>query len=231
MPDIEERLRAGLGVLAEEVASSDDPKAELDRRLAARRRARRRAPALTAAAAAVVVTAVFVPVVANQDSSSPSQSNGGSAAAAMSTTRPGRELPVLGTITRDGETLRAVGYLQGTEYCTALAHSGDRTVRLRCEPVPVWPMGLGPSLVESRELLNGDPADDTGMLANRLVFLTDPRVATLAVRRGNGTAAQVRELDRNEHATLFLADFGGRPDGFGYTAWDADGKLVCEGIT
>ena len=86
-------------------------------------------------------------------------------------------------------------------------------------------------LVQSREVLNGDPADDTGMFAHRLVFLTDPRVATLAVRRGDGTAARVTELDRDEHAAAFLADFAGPSDGFGYTAVDADGKVLEQAIT
>ena len=98
MPDIEERLRAGLGALAEEVAPSEDPRAGLDRRLAARRRALRRAPALTAAAAAAAVVAVFVPIVASQDS----PSTGTQAARTTPAGPGGLELPGLGTVVRGG---------------------------------------------------------------------------------------------------------------------------------
>lgn len=225
MPDIEDRLRSGLGALADDVAPSEDARAELDRRVAARRRVLRRAPLLTAAAAAVVVAVVFVPIVTSRDEPAP-----GVATATATAASPGRELPVLGTVDRDGARLRAVGLLKGDMFCTAL-EKPDRTMRLTCEPVPTWPEGPGSSLVQSRELLNGDPADDTGMLANRLVFLTDPRVATLAVRRGNGTAVSVTEFDRNEHAAAFLADFAGPPDGFGYTARDTAGRIVEDAIS
>jgi len=224
MSDIEERLRTGLAVLADELAPSDDPRAELDRRLGARRRAVRRAPVLIAAAAAAAVVAVFVPIVASQDSPSTGVQAARSAPA-------GSELPALGTVARGSETLRAIGYLDADQYCTALEHPDDKTIRLSCEPVPTWPEGPAESIVQSREVLNGDPADDTGMLANRLVFLTDPRVVTLSVRRGDGTAVRVTELDRNEHAALYLGDFAGPPDGFGYTARGADGHILEEAIS
>jgi hypothetical protein len=225
MSDIEERLRAGLAVLADDMAPSDDPRAELDRRLGARRRALRRAPVLIAAAAAAAVVAVFVPIVASQDSPSPGVQ------ATRTTAPPGAELPVLGTVVRGGETLRAIGYLDADQYCTALEPRDDKMITLSCEPVPTWPEGPAESIVLSREVLNGDPADDTGMLANRLVFLTDPRVATLSARRGDGTAVRVTELDRNEHAALYLGDFAGPPDGFGYTARGADGTILEEALS
>jgi hypothetical protein len=223
MPDIEDRLRTGLATLADDVAPSEDPRAGLERRLAARRRVVARRPALTAAAAAVVVAAVFVPVVAGQDASQPA-----GPAVSSRPTAPGEELRALGSVVRGGTPGNAIGYLQGDRYCTMIMWLGDRTVRPTCEPVPAFP---GEMLVHSRELLNGDSTDDTGMLANRLVFLTDPRVATLTVRRGDGTAVTVRELDRNEHAAAFLADFAGPPDGFGYTARDSHGTVVEEAIT
>jgi hypothetical protein len=227
MPDIEDRLRTGLATLADEVAPSEDPRAGLERRLTARRRVLARRPALTAAAAAVVVAAVFVPVVAGQDA----PPSAGPAASSRPTAPAGEELPTLGTVAHGGRPGTAIGYLQGGQYCTTIAWSGDRTHRLTCEPVPDWPAVPGGSLVQSRELLNGDPADDTGMLAQRLVFLTDPRVATLTVRRGDGTAVAVTELDRDEHAAAFLADFAGPPDGFGYTARDSQGTVLEEAIT
>jgi hypothetical protein len=227
MPDIEDRLRSGLATLADEVAPSEDPRAGLARRLTARRRALARRPALTAAAAAVVVAAVFVPVVAGQDA----PPSAGPAGSNRPTAPPAEEMPTLGTVTQGGRSGNAIGYLQGGQYCTTIAWRGDRTHRLTCEPVPTWPEGPGGSLVQSRELLNGDPADDTGMLAQRLVFLTDPRVATLTVRRGDGIAVPVTELDRNEHAAEFLADFAGPPDGFGYTARDAHGTILEDAIT
>jgi len=226
MSDIEERLRTGLAVLADEVAPSDDPRAELDRRLGARRRAARRAPVVVAVAAAAAVVAVFVPIVASQDS--PPE---GVRAPTTSTMRAGTELPSLGTLVRGGETMRAVGFLDAGQYCTALEHADAKTVTLTCEPVPTWPKGPGESIVQSREVLNGDPADDTGMLAYRLVFLTDPAVATLNVRRGDGTAVRVTELDRNEYAALYLGEFAGPPDGFGYTARAADGRVLEEAIS
>jgi hypothetical protein len=56
-------------------------------------------------------------------------------------------------------------------------------------------------------------------------------VARLSVRRGDGTPVTVTELDRNDHAVVYLADFAGPPDGFGYTATNADGKVLEEAIT
>jgi hypothetical protein len=217
MPDIEERLRTALDAAAAGLAPTTDARAALERRLDRRRRVRRIGAVSTAAAVVAVVLGV-VPVVASQE-------------VPPVTARPpaaAREVPhELGTVVRGGETLRAVGYLRGAEYCTALSPRSEGT----CEPVPTWPQGPGSSLVQSRELLNGDPADDTGTLANRLLFLTDPRVATLTVRRGDGSAVAVTRFARNEHAAAFLADFAGPTDGFGYTARDAAGKIVEEAIT
>lgn len=170
---------------------------------------------------------VFVPVTASHDAPE----------ATAPAARPDAASGVpheLGTVDRDGTSLRAVGFLRGARYCTALQSRDDpagQTARPTCEPVPTWPEGPGRSLVQSRELLNGDPADDTGMLANRLVFLTDPRVTTLTVRRGDGSAVAVTRFARNEHAVAFLADFAGPPDGFGYTARDARGEIVEEAIS
>ena len=223
MPDIEERLRTALGALADEVEPAEDPRAELARRLDARRRPGR-VPAIAAAvtaAAAIVVAVVFLRDTGHPDVAATDAPGGAT----------GVRLAELGTVTRDGETLRALGYLQGGRYCTMVLARDDRTGRPTCEPVPAWPDGQTGMLVQSREVLNGDPADDTGMFAHRLVFLTDPRVATLAVRRGDGTAARVTELDRDDHAAAFLADFAGPSDGFGYTAVDADGKVLEQAIT
>lgn len=225
MPDIEERLRTALATLADEMPPAVDPRAGLARRIGARARRRSRMPAITAAvtaAAAVVAAVVILPDTRHENAPS---------SVAGPTRTSGEQLADLGTVVRGGETLRAVGYLLGDRYCTMVVARGAAAGRPTCEPVPTWPAGPGGSLVQSREVLNGDPADDTGMLANRLVFLTDPRVATLTVRRGDGTPVAVTALDRNEHAALLLADFAGSPDGFGYTARAADGKLLEEAIT
>ena len=228
MPDIEDRLRTALDALADEVPPSERATAELTSRLSARRRADRRVPVLTAAAAALVVLvvgAVVVPIM-TRDNVPAGQGN------QAAPTTSGAPLPELGTVVRDGETLTAVGYLDGRQYCTVLLLRGSPAGRLSCEPVPAhWPGGPANSLVETRELLNGDPADDAGMLAQRLVFLTDPRVATLTARRGTGTAVRVTELDRNASAALFLADFAGPTEGFGYTARDSAGRVLEDAIT
>lgn len=225
MSDIEERLRTALGTLADVVEPAEDPRAELARRIGSRRRTGR----VPAIAAAVTVAVAFGAALAFLPAS---DGSGAPDATTAGRPEPTRELLAdLGTVVRGGESLRAMGVLQGSNYCTAVMARGDRTSRLTCEPVPSWPDGQTGSHVQSREVLNGDPADDTGMLANRLVFLADPQVATLTVRRGDGTEVQVRELDRNEHATLFLADFAGPTDGFGYTARAADGKVIEEAIT
>jgi hypothetical protein len=225
MPDIEERLRGALRTLADEVEPAADPRAELARRVGVRRRRAGRVPAVAAAvtAAAAVVAAVTFLSGAPRPAA-PAQTT-------TPTTPAGEQLADLGTVVRGGESLRAVGYLQGDRYCTMLLSRGVRTHRPTCEPVPAWPDGRTGLLVQTREVLNGDPADDTGMFAHRLLFLTDPRVATLTVRRGDGAPAAVTELDRDEHAGAFLADFAGPADGFGYTALDADGKVLEEGIT
>jgi hypothetical protein len=223
MPDIEERLRTALDTLADEFAPASDPRAGLARRVDARRRRAGRVPA---AAAAITAAAAVVVVVAFQPPSTRHP-----AARARAAAPTGEQLPDLGTVVRGGETLHASGYLLGDRFCTVVLAPADRTARPTCEPVPTWPDGQTSSLVQSREVLNGDPADDTGMLAKRLVFLTDPRVATLTVRRADSIAVVVTELDRNDDAAVFLADFAGPPDGFGYTARAADGKVLEEAIT
>jgi hypothetical protein len=222
MPGIEERLRTALSTLADEVAPTGDPRTELARRLDTRRRRTVRMPVIGAAVAAAAAVVVVVTVLPS-DPARPAND--------APTGATGERLTDLGTVVRGGEQLRAVGYLLGDEYCTMVLARGDRTGRPACEPVPAWPDGQTGMLVQSREVLNDDPADDTGMFAHRLVFLTDPQVATLAVRRGDGSAARVTELDRDEHAAAFLADFAGPSDGFGYTARAADGKLLEEAIT
>jgi hypothetical protein len=229
MPDIEERLRTALDALADEVPPSENATAELRSRLYARHQARGRVPVLTAAAAALVVLVIFVGAVVLPIMSRENVPTGQAHPGAPRTSVP---RPELGTVIRGGETLTAVGYLDGRQYCTVLLLRGERAGRLACEPVPArWPGGPANSLVETRELLNGDPADDAGMLAQRLVFLTDPRVATLTARRGNGTAVRVTELDRNASAALFLADFAGPTEGFGYTARDSAGRVLEDAIT
>ncbi|MPZ80980.1 MAG: hypothetical protein GEV28_11495 [Actinophytocola sp.] len=234
MPELEDRVRGALGGLADEVPGSQNARAELDRRLGADRRARRRRPALVAAAAAVVVAAVVTPVALNQndptaDRTRPATSGSPPPSLLEQVAGPFE----LGRFTTSEGPWQAVGYLQETRYCTVVVPDGAPLdgATFTCEPVPTWPSGPADSLVQSRSPINGDASHDTGPLPNRLVFLADPRVATLAARRGDGSEVAVSTLGRTDHAVAFLAEFGGSTQGFGYTARDKNGAIVEEAIT
>lgn len=225
MPDLENRLRTALDDLAGEVPASSHPRVELDRRLAARRR--RPLLAMAAAAAVVVAVAVAVPVALNRDAPPPADPPVAS---------PAPSAPVglfeLGEFTDDGRRWQALGRLDGDRFCTmVLPVPTEKLGEPVCEPVPTWPDGPAASLVSSRAPLGERTVDDRGNLAQRLVFLTDPRVERLAVRRGDGSPVSVVEHGRSAHAAVFFADFAGPTDGFGYTARDAGGNVLEEAIT
>ena len=224
MPDLEDRLRTALDELAGEVPASEHPRAELDRRFAARRRR----PLLVAvAAAAVAIVAVAVPVALGRDAPPPAEPP-----AASPTPSAPAGLFELGEFTDDGRRWQALGHLDGDRFCTMiLPVPTEQLGEPVCEPVPTWPDGPAASLVHSRAPLGARTVDDRGNLAQRLVFLTDPRVERLAVRRGDGSPVAVVEYGRSEQAAVFFADFAGPTDGFGYTARDAAGNVLEEAIT
>ncbi|HEY0454090.1 hypothetical protein [Actinophytocola sp.] len=240
MIELEDRLRAALTGLAEELPDSADPRAELGRRLDARRRGRRRGPALAAAAAAVVIAGVLVPVALNQDDQPPRT---GSAATGGLPTTPATSAPrlpglvvgpfELGRFPTSGGVGQAFGYFQKDRYCTTVVPDGGALegATFTCEPLPRFPAAPANSLVQSRMPLNGDGSHDLGPLSDRLVFLADPRVATLTARRADGKQVPVRLLGRTDRVTGFLVDFGEASEGFGYTARDRDGTILEDAIT
>ena len=56
-------------------------------------------------------------------------------------------------------------------------------------------------------------------------------LARLEVRGAYGEPVRLRELDAGDGLRLFLADFDGSTQGFGYTAYDAAGNVLDSAIT
>jgi hypothetical protein len=121
---------------------------------------------------------------------------------------------------------------------TVLAGHANRAVHealLQLTPrqrqVPRWPSGPQHSTrVETRSVL-AEGGLDSGPVPGLMLFLADPVVTDLEVRRGDGSGVSVRELDRIDGLALFLADFAGSTQGFGYTAYDGAGNVVESAIT
>lgn len=84
--------------------------------------------------------------------------------------------------------------------------------------------------VETLTVLGG-PTLESGPLVGLMVFVTRPAVDRLEVRAGQGSPVSVHELGRNGNLSLYVADFHGSTQGFGYTAWDAAGNVVESAIT
>lgn len=246
MMDLEDRLRGTFTGMADEVAASTNPRADLEQRLATRRVNRWRTPALVAAAAVVVAAVVTPVVVFGGDGTNPSVDSAATTTDSTVTDpdqsregqAPNDQYPgmvagpfELGTFTRDGLTWRAEAYLEESAVCV-VATSGEDLFNPspECTPVSAWPRPPANSLVMSLAVLS-EGAPDTGPLPNLLLFVTAPEVATLDVRDGPGDAVSVRELGASDKATLWLADFGGPTEGFGYTAKDAAGTVLEEAIT
>lgn len=252
MPEVEDRLRAALSAIADEVPTSIHARAELDRRLAAGRR-HRRVPVWAAAAAAVVVAgAVAVPVALNRDQ--PPSGLGSTTAPPEVTTSPPestdlRDLPWPYRTPRSAIAWHGEG-AAFREFMVAMNHDGEVcyvlegryehpvTLEDRCEPLPDW----GPDhFVESRALHDVDllmPSPVRDQLADRLVFLLAPEVARLVVRRADGSELAVWTMYNEEVGVtevegqgFVLADFAGPYEGFGYTAYDGEGNVLEEAIT
>jgi hypothetical protein len=254
MPEIEDRLRAALDILADEVPRSIHARAELDRRLAGRGR-RRRVPVWAAAAAVVVVAgAVAVPVLLNRGQP-PSDRLGLTKESPSLTTSPPestnlRDIPwpyrtprsPIAWNDEEGAAFRElhVAISDDGEFCYVLEGRYENPVTREdeCEPLPEWGPG---HFVESRSLRDVElamPATIRDQLADRLVFLVASEVTRLTVRRGDGSVLPLwSRWDQQVGVTAIegqgfaLADFAGPYDGFGYTAYDSAGDVLEEVIT
>ncbi|MGB3440224.1 MAG: hypothetical protein WBA97_15875 [Actinophytocola sp.] len=245
MNDLDQRLRYTLHELADTVPPSDNAKGDLERRLADRRGIR--GPALVAAAAATVVAAVgvVIPLAVHHDAPAPPAAEEKNDGLVWSPdydwVRADAGPHVLGTFARNGENVDAVAWVLDGQLCVAEGHhvgvGGSTTrppaaiVNTSCFTVPAWPTGPRNSThVETRAVLS-DGAIESGPVPGLMLLLTDPKVEVLTVRSGDGSPVSVRELDRSGTLNLFLADFAGSTQGFGYTAYDADGNVVESAIT
>ncbi len=231
MTDLEDRVRRTLHGMAAEVPRSQHAMADLDRRLARRGRGRR--PVLVIAAAAVVVAAVAVPVALNRadppaDPPAPHRvaTDPPGTAAAPDTASVRVEL---GQYTDENDVPRIAEFslsADGGEFCI-----GPAGATPTCEPAPTWPTGQqGDRWSTTRQVL-GDGTPDSGPLPGLMVFVTAPHITELEARRHDGMPVQVRELAATDGARYFLAGFGHTTQGFGYTAYDAQGNVVESAIT
>jgi hypothetical protein len=94
-----------------------------------------------------------------------------------------------------------------------------------------WPHGQPQHLVDTRPVLAEPRLIDSGPLVRLMLFVTKPNVDRVVVRDGSGDEVPVREVGRDATLTLYLADFGGSSQGFGYTAYDGAGRAVESAIT
>ncbi|MFI7677117.1 hypothetical protein [Actinophytocola sp. NPDC049390] len=227
MNDLEDRLRTGLGELADTVPPSPHARADLDRRLAGG--PRRRVP-LIAAAAAVVVAAVAVPVAV---------SGGGPGSAPVATgpttAEPGSSTgylvgPVeLGRFGDHSAVLYVREKGRGEEMCIAEQGPEGPPVPRMCEQVPpTWPAPMG--FVLDYSVLGGD-VPDSGPLPHLMLFVVAPQVHELEVRAALGEPVPLDLVAEVRGARFLLADFGGSKQGFGYTAKDANGTVLVTAIS
>jgi hypothetical protein len=244
MNDLEQRLRHTLHELADGVAPSEGAKEEFHRRLARRRGVR--TPALVAAAAVVVLAGagVAIPLAVERDAPAPpaaEEEDGLVWSRDYDWLETDGGPFVIGTFTRDGEVVDVVVWVRNGQMCTAEGHHvGVGTpagrppgalVGTTCVDVPTWPTGPGNgSYVTSRTVLSAGPPD-SGPVPHLLLFMTAPKVETLEVRRGDGGGVPTRRFPTSAGVSLFVADFGGSTQGFGYTAYDGTGAVVESAIT
>lgn len=258
MTQLEERLRTALDELAAAVPPSANPAAEHSRRVAAG--THRRRPLLVAAAAAAVLAAVVVPIALNQWGGAPGGDTTAASpphTAKVSSpvgVDPGLDDPYQSQV---GESMPLSEFTEGGRSWTASVFlertvvSGDWGYRLcvvavptgepvnsptrhpnsaGCTPTSTWPTGQPPTKVETRTVLGGQTLN-SGPLPGLMLFVTAPEVSQLDVQAGDGHPVAVKTLLRFPELALFLADFGGSSEGFGYTAKDSAGNVVQTGIS
>jgi hypothetical protein len=244
MNDLEQRLRHTLHELADTVPRSENPKADFERRLAEPRGIRR--PALVAAAAIAVLAGVGIAIPLAVQSEHPpaaeQKTDGLRWSHGYDWVRADSGPYVLGTFTENGATVEAVAWVREGDLCVGAGHrvavggSNEQPpgalVDVTCGVVPTWPTGpAGTGHVQTRSVLPAGNALDSGPVPGLMLFLTDPAVTELEVRDGPGADVVVRELARTGGLNLYLADFAGSSQGFGYTARDAAGNVVESAIT
>lgn len=235
MMDLEDRLRGTFTGMADEVPASANPRADLERRLATRRSDRWRMPAL-AAAAAVVVAAVVTPMVVFQGDDG--------VGAADQTTSAGQTEPgvtdgldpppgamPLGNFTKNGKDWQAVAYHEENKVCVlAMATDGSESGQPGCTEIGPWPHPPAIGHTQTISVLS-EGLPDSGPLPNLLLFVTSPQVVELTVRNGPGEPVALEKLGVSDTGTLWLADFEGSTQGYGWDAKDAAGNYIDGGIT
>jgi hypothetical protein len=225
MMDLEDRLRGTFNDMADELPPSGNPRGDLERRLAGRGQQRWRTPALVAAAAAVVA-AVAVPVMVFGGSGTIPVGSGTtqSAEPTSQSQEPDDGRQVLAGGNNDvGTNWTVYAIPGGAEFCTEV----DPATAESCSQAQ---FGVPP---EGHVVLTFamEPAD--GQTASKLLpFVTAPEVAELLVRDHAGEQVTVAKLASGEgEPSLFVAEFDGPTDGFGYTAKDANGTVLEEALT
>lgn len=234
MMDLENRLRSTFTEMADEQPPSADPRGDLERRLATRGRSGWRTPVLVAAAAAVVA-AVAVPVVVFSGSGGSGSLPAGSAGTQPNTqsSEPGEsEFPMpdrgegrdpMGGYRDNGTFWSFFAIAGGVEVCSAEAD----LEALTCSEAQFGEPPEGHAVLTFAL----DPAN--GPMGSKTLFVSSPQVATLEVRDSAGANVGLVTLgpDGGGTPSIYMADFGGPADGFGYTAKDADGNVIEEALT
>jgi hypothetical protein len=215
MNDLEALLRNEFDEQARSVPDSVEPLLALQRRLA-----RRRALLVSAAAATlVVVAAIVVPLARQAAPVTPATAPNPTLTTIPSTPGiPTRQHPLLFA---EASGNKAWVYVSGDRVvCVAVTH-GNAAIdpnKEDCEPDLVEDAG-GHRPVRTRAVGAQD-----GPFGHFLLFVVDQGVHDLSVQDGDGTAVPLRLLGATRERQFWLADFGGSPQGFGYSGIDVDGE-------
>jgi hypothetical protein len=214
MTDLETLLRKELAELADAVPPTADPWR------AHRRRIARRRTVLAGAAVVVVAAAVPVPVALRHPRAQPPP--------AAVTTVPVTTTTAASPVTSAGALLLARSngaeawvYSTGERgVCVAVTKAGatiDPGTAV-CAPDVADDAG-GHSPVRTRAI-----GPENGQFGHVLLFIGDPGVHDLTVRRGDGAAAAVNLVGLTPQRQFWTADFHGSHQGFGYSGIDAHGE-------
>ncbi|OLF11355.1 hypothetical protein [Actinophytocola xanthii] len=239
MPELEDRLRAALTTMAEDVPESRDPRGDLDRRLAASRRSRHRLPTLAAAAAATVALAGVVapvaldrgdPVRAGQAPSTSTESREDWRAEWPGFATPPLPLP-LGREPESGLRL-GLAYLENAEVGWLLYELGEPGPHPPQWREPMAGLDLERAVLAPRSPLEmatqlEAPPDLLAELEGLVVVFARDDVASMTARRGAGTPARIPSMLDGLSGKHFLFDLDGPVDGAVFTAHDARGDVLA----
>lgn len=236
MPEIEDRLRASLDTLANEVPPTSHARIQLYRRLGARRRRPR--PFLAAAAVLAVMAAVFVPIaLSGGDGSTPPATRSSTATTTQEVTKE-TGLAVFG-VGGAGTGPNAWGLVLvkdvvGDRFCFIMREGDDWNGDQLCFAPPTFTgdqLVIVRNVAEMTEDMEMPPVVREG-LPHAYLFFTRPPVTQMTVRGINREWSTVSSSHLpDEPISVFYAYVTGEPKGAIYKVKDEAGRILQQGAT